>query len=454
MNRRSLLILLCLLLLTAAALFPGTREHNLEVVHQHEQWAPETPEASGFQADGSLRTHLPILILHTDGAEIPGLVRGDSRVLTCRYDLITGDVNASDGEPSLQGDCHLTIRGNSSRDYPKKQYALKTVDAQGLAADVPLLDMPAESSWVLNGSYIDHSMVRNYMVYNLAGEIMDYAPRARLCEVFLTDASGKLQYEGVYTLCEQIKLSPRRLDLEKLHPGHPETSFLMQMNSYIDNVRIWHLKPDGILTYSFDLEYPAMDQLTEESYHYIETQLLIFEKSLYDAVKFRSWDTFHNYVDLDSFVDYYLINEFFQNLDAGTRSTYLYQNLGGKISIGPVWDFDGAFNNFSDVENRYDYMKVKSTFYYRALFQDPEFVARCIRRYKELRKTVLSEETLLKYLDGCEAYLAGPAQRNCRRWYGGNETLWREDLEYMREFVRRRGAWMDENFEALCAIIE
>ena len=460
MPKRFKVFLAALAISLLALLVPHAKPSPVKSFQQHESWPGLSQEVIDLQQDGVFATHLPILILHNDGQAIPGYLRSDLNELSCEWSVIHSEdgVNRLDAAPTQSGRMLISIRGNSSREYPKKQYMMKTTDTAGLPEDVSLLGMPAESSWVLNGSYIDHSLIRNYMMYNLAGDIMEYAPRSRMCEVFTTNANGRPIYQGVYTLMEKIKVSKSRLNLEdetpKTSAHHAETSFVLQMNSWIDHKRIFHLKPDGVNTYSFDLEYPDAALMTQDTAQYIERRLLIFEKALYDAVRTGDWDTLNAQIDMDSFVDYYIINEFVQNLDAGTRSTYLYQNMGGKMAIGPVWDFDGAFNNFADVENRVDYLKLKSTFYYRSLFQNETFVNLCIARYHQLRRTLLSDKSLLDYIDSCAAYLEQPAQRNAKRWYGGEDQLFWDDIQSIKDFIVERGAWMDENFEALCTIVK
>ena len=450
--------LFALLLASAGLLLLLTpvKKPPVPVFYQHLAWPNESEQVRELQASGTYATHLPIIVLHTDGRTVPGYLRSDQEELLCQWDLFFSEdgCNQLTDTPARQGQLLLSIRGNSSRDYPKKQYTMKTVDSRRSPENISLLGMPAESTWILNGSWIDHSLIRNYMIDSLAGEVMDYAPRCRLCEVFITDRSGSPVYQGVYTLLEKIKVSKARLNLPEVSPEHEETSFLMQMNSYIDNFPIYHLKPDGINTYSFDLEYPPMEELDKDTAHYIQRQMLLFEKGLYDAVRSGDWENVNRRIDLESFADYYLINEFFQNLDAGTRSTYLWQAPGGLISIGPVWDFDGALNNFADVEPRYDYLKVRSTIYYRCLFQDPEFVDLCTRRYTQLRQGILSEENLLELIDSTGAYLGSAADRNADVWYRGNTARFHEDLASLKNFVRQRGAWMDENFVRLCTPIQ
>ena len=456
MNKRLAALLLLVALLLAAILLPENgRVQSHSVVHQHEVWPQESEEATGFDVYGNLTTHLPLLIVQVNGREIPGITRETDEKLICEYAFIDNPdgVNCSSDVPTQTGTMAISIRGNSSRWFSKKQYAVKLVDKEGMPEKQSLLGMPAESTWVLNGSNIDHSQIRNYMLYNISGEIMDYAPRCRLCEVFLTNADGELQYQGVYTLIEKPKVSKERLNLTPYDPKYAESSFVVQMNEHIDNARIDHLKPDDISVYPANLEYPDTEIVTDYSLQYIKNELLCFEKMLYDAEYFDNWEKVLQCTDLDSFVDYYIINEFFQNYDAGVRSLYLYKNLGGKFSIGPVWDFDGAFDNFTGMDFSPDMLELESTFYYFYLCHSAEFVERCNERYDELRKTVLSEKYLLQYIDDSSKYLGSAALRNCDKWYNGNYSIYYDDIEKMKTFVVERGNWMDEHFEDLTAIV-
>lgn len=461
MNKRLWAALLAVVLVLAALFFPQRKASPVAVDHQHETWPQETAAADGLHPDGSLTTHLPLIILHTDGRTVPGAVRSDTAVLPITYSVIDNGngVNSSADTPSQEGTAQLAIRGNSSRRLPKKQYSLKLVDEQGLPRDEGLLGLPPESIWVLNGSFIDHSMLRNYMIYNLSGEIMDYAPRTRLCEVMLTDKQGKCTYQGVYTLIEKPKVSDSRLPLAPYDPSHAETSALLQMNAYIDpsgefyidNNPLIHLLPDNINAHKVGIEYPDPLEITPETKDYLQKQVTMMDRVLYDAIHTHDWSRVEQFLDLDSFVDYYLINEFFQNYDAGNISTYFYQNNGGSIHMGPVWDFDGSMNNFHTEVSPFE-LRVHYSFYYYYLSQSKIFIDRCIQRYAQLRRGVLSEENLTAYIQESAAYLGHAADRNCQLWYDDGPQEFHEDVRAMLTFVRERGRWMDENFARLVRV--
>ena len=445
------IIIFCIaivLVISIAFIKPTGKLADTKVFHQHKLCQGETNAAKGLLEDGTLSTHLPIIILDTRDQVIPGASVDDKSKLNCSLSIINGKekVNSSKDKPDFKSKVNISIRGNSSRIFDKKQYSVKLVDENGQAKSKSLLGMPKESAWILNGSYIDKSMIRNYMLYNICAEFMDNTPKCRLCEVMLTDKNGNEQYQGVYLLVEKIKVSESRLNLTPYNSKYKESSFLVQMNSHIDKYAIKHIKPDEIGAYSMDLEYPSLDKITPQTLDYINSEIATFGKLLYDANHTGNWKKLEENIDMDTFVDYYIVNEFFQNYDAGMRSTFIYRNLGGRYCIGPVWDFDGTFNNFPGKSFKSSLLELKSYYHFYYLTQDPTFVRKCNIRYKMLRKSYLSDKYLIKYIDSCAEYLEGPAHRNCDKWYDGDYSLFINDIEKMKNFVVERGAWMDENF--------
>ena len=421
--------------------------------NQHEYAMKDKRDVSGLDENGNLVSHLPIIIIKNNGKEFPGRERTDKSKLVCEFSVIDNDkdMNYSNKKPDYDGFVSISIRGNSSRYLEKKQYSIKTVDENGNADNIELLGMPADSSWALNGSFIDKSLIRNYIMNNISGEIMDYSPRSRLCEVMTTDADGNCRYEGVYTLMEKPKVSKSRLNLNVYDPKYSQTSYLIQMNLNINSFKFSHIKPDSIAAFAFDLEYPGIDVISKESIDYIQNDIYTFEKVLYDSLNNSDFRKVNKYFDIDSFVDYYIINEFFQNYDAGSFSTFFYKDLGGKVNIGPVWDFDGAMNNF-EKEISVESMRLNETIFFHYMRQNPYFVRKSVSRYKSLRKTVLSDEYLLNYIDSSAEYLGSAADRNAQRWYGGDTSLFEKDIEKMKKFVVERGAWLDNNFEKMSTI--
>ena len=198
------------------------------------------------------------------------------------------------------------------------------------------------------------------------------------------------------------------------------------------------------------------------------------------------------YIDVDSFVDYFIINEFFKNTDAGIFSTYLHKDYGEKIKAGPVWDFDSAMGNSTHLFPYYDetgfYMP--QTAWFSELLKDKKFVNQVISRYHQLRLTYLSDDYLIQQIDDYVSELGEAIERNFEKWpvelCNQSEMLkkyysiirpyendvdallnfFREHPQYTAEvenrannydeeiaklklFIRERGAWIDKNIDSL-----
>ena len=104
-------------------------------------------------------------------------------------------------------------------------------------------------------------------------------------------------------MIEKPKVSKNRINLEPYNPAHTQTSFIVQGNGRMSNLRIDHLKPDDKDTYPFNLEYPRTEILTEASLRYIQNEILCFEKALYDADHTGKTEKLVRYLDMTSFAD-------------------------------------------------------------------------------------------------------------------------------------------------------
>jgi spore coat protein CotH len=168
---------------------------------------------------------------------------------------------------------------------------------------------------------------------------------------------------------------------------------------------------------------------------------------------------YREYIDVDSFVDYFLLNEFTSNYDAGMLSTYIYKEVGKQYKLC-VWDFNSASDNYQEQVANPEMFLLQNRIWFNSLFQDGAFTERVIERYRELRETYLSEEYLNRYIDETIAYLGEAIDRNYARWdadfdydlllpYDRNPDSYEEAVEDMKNYIRIRGDWMDENIETL-----
>lgn len=456
MSKKIIFFCVIIAMIVSVSFIGQWNDSSSAVYHQHRSAQKENREKGGFNKDGSLRTHLPIIILKTKGRDIPGVQREDKGKLLCEYEIIdnVSSMNVSSDKPTQKGKCLISIRGNSSRRFDKKQYNMTLVNSKGKEKTKSILGLSPESDFVLNGSYIDKSLLRNYMLYNVSSEIMHTAPEIRFCEVMMTDENGITKYEGVYNLAEKIKVSPARINLNKYNPNYKESSFMIQQNENLSDYVIEHLTLSDALLYNFKLEYPSGDKITDDTKNYIQNEIYSLEKKIMDAANTGNFKKVREAIDYESFAEYYIINEFFQNYDAGKNSTFMYRNLGKKYVAGPVWDFDGAMNNFINYNMDKTELRMRKQFYYFYLLKDPKFSALCTSKYKKLRKSYLSEKYLLKYVDESSKYLGSAAMRNCDRWYDGDYDAYYKDVEKVKTYIKERGKWMDEHFVTYITAID
>ncbi len=115
------------------------------------------------------------------------------------------------GEIDYTGPIGIEIRGASSQNFPKKQFGFETRDQANEDIDVSLLDFPEEEDWILHAPYLDGSLMRNKLIYDLSRDIGRYASRAKFVDVIINES-----YNGVYLLLEKLKRDKNRIDINKL----------------------------------------------------------------------------------------------------------------------------------------------------------------------------------------------------------------------------------------------
>ncbi len=454
-------------------LLPRGRGNQSGRVHQHLTARRDTGcECSG----GQLCTHLPLIMIDTGGQEIPGLPSGErdwfgqalytvakdrSPAISVRAAVVDGKEknNHPTDKPDFEMDCQIHIHGNSSRRFPKLSYALQFTDEEGNNRKIPVMGMAPHHEWVLNGPVLDKTLLRNYMWHNIAGEIMDYAPNLRFCELMIDG-----EYQGVYLMTETITNGGNeRLNLSISVKGTEGIGYLLRCDrpteSELGTIRDIYTYSERICQTRQDIaiRYPGADKLTKEVAKNIELDYSAFEKALfsydYNTEAYGYW----NWIDVDNFVDYFLINEFTQNLDAGSYSTYLYKEVGEKFRLC-VWDFNNACDNYQEQETGLEGFSMVDRAWFFMLLKDETFVGRTLKRYEELRETVLSEAYLTSYVDETIAYLGPAVMRNNERWNVEWEGLipaernlhsYEEAAEQLKDWIRGRGKWLDEYIPTL-----
>lgn len=459
MRNRVLCILLALAVL-AAGVAAAVAAILIQPLHVRAYQHVESPGPEACDADtDAFASHLPLVLIKTGGLAITEADR--TPVLISIIDNENGCNRVTD-PPALTTASLINLRGQTSLDFGKKQYRLNFVQSltDWQREGHTVMGMAKEPDWVLNAPYLDKTLLRNYLMYSLAGELMDWAPNVRFCEVFLDG-----EYEGLYVMTEAVSADDERVDITRSTPGSGMTSYLLLQDRYgATKTPLPHYCAcAGYTAYEMGVQYPNPDNITPEQIAYILNDIDRFEEKLY-AFDYGNLDrSYATEIDMLSFVDYYILNEFSMNSDAGFFSTYAYRDLQGKLTMGPVWDFNNCFDNFHDV-TKTDALLIADNNWFDRLTRDRVFVDFVLWRYEELRESSLSEERLLSMIDEIVAYLGPAAERNNERWAVAYETdlynitedgtdrelhTYRQAVDQLKNAIILRGRFLDANLPAL-----
>ncbi len=405
-------------------------------------------------------SNLPVVVIDTFGQSInqnthtPGLAAFVDTDSGGRADIAD--------PPSLINRIGMNIRGKSSTGFAKKQYHLETWDENNSEVAVSVLGFPAESDWVLQGPYSDKSLMRNFLSYNWSNEMGRYASRTKFIEVFLNTDGGSVSmsdYVGVYVLMEKIKRGKDRVDIEALGPednAEPEiTGGYIFKKDKLDSG-----EPTFNTSTALQLIYvdPNGYDITEPQKEWLRNHINEFESAL-RGPNFRDPNLgYRKYIDVDSFIDIHILVELTKNIDGFRLSTYMHKDRGGKITMGPAWDYNLSLGN-ADYLNGwiptgwyYDLISAAQYPWWRRLFEDPWFQRRYADRWFELRRNLFTTSRLLNYIDDTARLLSEAQARNFDRWNILGNRVWpnwyiantyQEEIDWMKGWLEDRLNWMD-----------
>lgn len=425
-------------------------------------------------AQENFSSTLPIIVINTQGIEIM-----DEPKILARMGVIdngVGERNAlSDNFNAYDNYIGIELRGSSSQGFPKVGYGLETQLADGADNQVELLGFPIEEDFVLHGPYSDKSLIRNALAYHLASQLMPYAPRIRMVELVLNN-----DYRGVYLFTEKIKRDRNRVDLKKLEQedvaGNALTGgYILKFDKFTGENQDFPILFESNFnadteidqTIRFLYHYPTPEDIVDEQKAYIQDWMHNFEEVLAGDDFLDPINGYRQYVDLESFVDFMLINEISRNVDGYRLSSYMYKERddnGGKLHMGPVWDFNLAFGNADYCRGGaiqgwgYSFGLVcpddffQLPFWWGRLREDPDFIALLGNRWRELREGVFSDNALNATIDSLVAEMDDAPQRNFERWPVLGQYVWpnvflgatyEQEVDYLKGWVEDRTSWMD-----------
>lgn len=463
-----------------------------------EKKAGKKPESDG------LVSHLPIISIDTKGQEIPGdafvteegSITGVSKT-DQGQDRILASVKSWDKEgkwhndtqnPDYEGNITIHIRGNSSRAFTKKSYRIEMLSDKAEVKDVSLAEptkvsdldtkkvslagMNKGKSYILNGPFLDKTLIRNYMWMNISGQLLKYTPQVRFCELTING-----EYQGLYVLMEPVDVEEERMKLSAYTTGDPVLSYVIHLEpkteseKAIEEFTFYTRRLEEKERY--EIAYPTQKDLSQQVKDYIVADFSEIEQAIYSYEAGSDDEFYLNYIDEDSFVDYYILMEFVGNNDCFQASTYFYKDARGKLHIGPVWDFNNCLDNFYNELSFHEFY-VSQRGWYSQLMKSERFVNKVLKRYRELREGVLSDEYLTTYIQDAQDFVGSAADRNFEVWGWSfdykklavtemrqpdpdgistyeevNPSSYEEATSKMLTFMQHRGKWLDENINSL-----
>jgi hypothetical protein len=450
---------------------------------------PKGDDGQAFAIDVG-DSEIPYLVINTHGVDIPFEPR------------VPATLKIYDKKKLVQEQrIGIEFRGKTSfRLSDKKGFNIESINASGEGMDVSFFGMPEEEDWRLVGHVVnlkekyifDRTLMYNHVGYELSRNIGKYASRTKFVEI---EVNG--EYLGVYVFMEKLKRDTNRIDIKSLNAsstnlsggyiltidktsvgddgiGKPLSYFYSNwdddarytaQNGFRSNYDIHRnlidFEPYGppyhpqmpLETY-FLYEYPKAGNITAAQKAYISKYIHDFETALINDDFNTQTRTYTDYIDISTFVDYFLINELCRNVDAYRLSTFLQKDRNGKLEMGPVWDMNIGFDGGGRIpmndwvinyNNHVSGDAWMMPFWWPRLMEDPLFRAAIKARWTSLRSGPLNDILISRLVDDTANFLKtnGAIQRNYEKWDQGIGVDYDASVGSLKSFLQQRASWMD-----------
>ena len=375
---------------------------------------------------------------------------------------VTSTVRIEDDKYSTDADLPAGIRGrgNSTWGMPKKPYRVK------LDSKASLLGMSNDRDWALLANYFDKTLLRNITAFEIAKIAeMDWTPTSISVDFYLNGT-----YQGVYSLTEHVKVSEERLDMELVkssdNTGEALTGdYFLELDFHYDEPHEFRTDMKQL-----PIMFKDPDEPTNEQFNFVKDYFNKAEQVLYSDNFKHPENGYRKYIDVESFINYYIVQEVAKNVDGNMRgSCYMAIRRNGKIEMPLVWDFDLAFGNADYIveeqgasSKEWDgwYIKTRSP-WFDQFFKDPYFVAELKKRWNELKPQLDEIPNFIREhalgIQDSQARNFNPKSIGGAGW-DINENEWNTsriagsytaEVNYFINFVEKRLQWLDTNINAL-----
>ncbi|EEY54250.1 uncharacterized protein PITG_07853 [Phytophthora infestans T30-4] len=396
-------------------------------------------------------------------------------------DNTDGKLNCINGERTAVFEhSKANYRGQSSLFFAKHQFNLKFPE------DTSFLGMVENKAFVMNGPFLDCTLLRNHLAHWLYRSTGRYSVKTRHAVVYMrtNPTQEKPEYAGIFLLLEKPTYDKNHVNLASinatcaarnpkvLNGGWAWSNDPPSYGSYSPNMVIDQYQNEFGMGERPVLAYPSGSSLSQQMRDYFVSTDTGFLPQMYRVL----WNNMTaplelpKHLDLGSFADYLLHTEMSLNVDAYRRSTFFFKDRDQPINAGPVWDLNLAYGNGARRHFK-DWIYPQYT-YWKRLMCHSQLASLVIQRWKTLRGTNMQkaddpvfgawrDDAITKFLDAS----AAPVYRQLSKCRGGD---WRRDVvqcavvdletcngtyaervNEMRDAVLNRARWMDERIEQL-----
>lgn len=341
------------------------------------------------------------------------------------YSLIGGDVDIINQNLKIKG------RGNSTWNHPKKPFNIK------LEQKADWLGMGSAKRWVLIANYWDKTLLRNYLTMTLGRDVgLEFTPECHFVDLYING-----EYRGNYLLTEKVELGKNRVDIGN---GGVLCEIDSRHNHFNDNFY------DTPMRVHITFKEPGQSVISGPIKESLIKKIRDAEASLR-----RGYDEYSKHIDVDSFVNWYILNELVKNYDSKfVTSCFFYMDSDGIIHMGPIWDYDTCMGNQitgDRTENPIGW-HVNQAPWYRELTYDKTFMELVKKRWAEIRKEGIIDN-IYTNIDEMSKYIEKSRIENFKIWPDAmmhtelrrreSKFTYEEEIAHLKRFLYRRIAWMD-----------
>ena len=398
---------------------------NIEI-HGYEASSNDQNEEKIYQP-----TNIPLIVINTEGKMN---FKKKTEKTDCNVIII------ENGKITLKQTGDLRIRGNSSKDLEKKSFQLHLNEKENI------LGMPAKAKkWGLLANHMDKSLIRNLVAFKISSLLgQKYSPACKSVDLIL-DGS----FEGNYIICDKIEKGKNRVELDDLDETmneYPEITggYLMEVDGFADQETYHFTSKKGV---KVTIKYP---DATKNQTAYIKSWFDDIEQNIYENQNVDK-------VDLETFSQFFILNEFCADIDSVWSSYYITkQRNDDKIHFGPAWDFDLSLDN----DNRlyptnsldtwiFNYGLSSGTFrqFISKLMSCEKTLNSVQQKWRDITGSTFTKENVFNFIEEQTKYIDESQKLNFKRWEVLNKILkyeavargsYEEEVKHLKEYIEER----------------